>query len=91
MSLALILLASVGVIVLAERSVEHLLFAIAALFFSAAALLLIFADCDRAIMLACALAAAISAASIVKYNHSALKLVVADLPLLFAGDRKSVV
>jgi hypothetical protein len=85
MSLALILLASVGVIVLAERSVEHLLFAIAALFFSAAALLLIVADFDRAIMLACALAAAISAASIVKYNHSALKLVVADLPLLFAG------
>jgi hypothetical protein len=31
------------------------------------------------------LAAAITGASTVKYNHSALKLIVTDLPLMFAG------
>jgi hypothetical protein len=85
MILSLIFLTAVGVIMLAERSVEHLLFAIAAFCFSAAVLLLIVADFDRALLLACVLAAAITAASTIKYNHSALKLIVTDLPLLFAG------
>jgi hypothetical protein len=85
MILSLIFLAAVGVIMLAERSVEHLLFAIAAFCFSAAVLLLIVADFDRALLLACVLAAAVTAASTIKYNHSALKLIVTDLPLLFAG------
>jgi hypothetical protein len=85
MILTLIFLAAIGVIVLAERSVEHLPFAIAALSLNVAVLLFIVADFERAILLACALAAAITAASTVKYNHSALKLIVTDLPLVFAG------
>jgi hypothetical protein len=85
MILSLIFLAAVGVIVLAERSVEHLLFAIAALSLNVAVLLFIVADFDRAILLAGVLAAAITAASTIKYNHSALKLIVTDLPLVFAG------
>ena len=85
MILTLILLAAIGVIVLAERSAEHLPFAIAALSFSAAVILFIVADFDRAILLASVLAAAITAASTIKYNHSALKLIVTDLPLMFAG------
>jgi hypothetical protein len=85
MILPLILLAAIGVIVLAERSAEHLPFAIAALFFSAAAILVIVGDFDRAVLLAGVLAAAIIAASVIKYHHSALKLSVTDLPLMFAG------
>ena len=85
MTLLLILAVAVGVIWAAERSVEHLRFAIAALCFSAAVLLFTVADVGRAILLSCILAAAISAASRVKYNHSGLKLIVTDLPLVFAG------
>jgi len=85
MLLILISLAAIGVIVLAERSVEHLLFALAALCCSAAVFLLVVSDLDRAILLASVLAAAITAASTIKYNHSALKLIVTDLPLVFAG------
>lgn len=85
MILPLIFLAAIGVIVLAERSVEHLLFAIAAFCFNVAVVLFIVADFDRAILLAGVLATAITAASTIKYNHSALKLIVTDLPLVFAG------
>jgi hypothetical protein len=85
MILALILLAAIGIILLAERCVERLPFAIASFCLSAAVLLLAVADFDRAILLATLLAAAVTGASIVKYNHSALKLIVTDLPLLFAG------
>jgi hypothetical protein len=85
MILILIVLATIGTLVLAERSAEHLRFAIAAFCFSAAVFLLIVTDLDRAMLLACVLATAITAASTIKYNHSALKLVVTDLPLLFAG------
>ena len=85
MILALIILATVGVVALAERSVEHLPFAIAALAFSAASLLLVVTDLNRAILLAAVIAAAIAAASTIKHHHSALKLGVTDLPLLFAG------
>jgi hypothetical protein len=85
MILALIFLAAIGLIMLAERSIEHLLFALAAFCLSIAVLLLGVADFDRAILLAGLLAAAIAAASTIKYNHSALKLTVTDLPLLFAG------
>jgi hypothetical protein len=85
MILALIFLAAIGLIMLAERSIEHLLFALAAFCLSTAVLLLGVADFDRAILLAGLLAAAIAAASTIKYNHSALKLTVTDLPLLFAG------
>ena len=85
MILTLILLAAIGVIVLAERSAEHLPFAIATLFLSAAAISFIVGDFDRAILLAGVLAAAITAASTIKHNYSALKLIVTDLPLMFAG------
>jgi len=85
MILSLILLAAIGVILLAERSAEHLPFAIATLFLSAAAISFIVGDFDRAILLASMLAAAITAASTIKHDYSALKLVVTDLPLMFAG------
>ena len=85
MILTLILLAAIGVILLAERSAEHLPFAIATLFLSAAAISFIVGDFDRAILLACALAAAITAASTIKHDYSALKLTVTDVPLMFAG------
>jgi hypothetical protein len=85
MVLTLILLAAVGVILLAERSAEHLLFAIATLFLSAAAISFIVGDFERALLLAGLLAAAITAASTVKHDYSALKLTAADVPLMFAG------
>src|SRR5690349_3638668 len=85
MTLALILLAAIGVILLAERSAEHLPFAIATLAFSAAAISFVVGDLDRAILLAGLLAAAVTVASLIKHEYSALKLVVTDLPLLFAG------
>jgi hypothetical protein len=85
MILTLILLAAIGVIVLAERSAEHLPFAISMLSLSAAAISFIVGDFDRAILLASVLAAAITAASTIKHNYSALKLTVPDLPLMFAG------
>src|SRR6478672_4864930 len=85
MILTLILLASIGVILLAERSAEHLPFAIATLFLSAAAISFLVGDFDRAILLASALAAAVTAASTVKHDYSALKLTVTDVPLMFAG------
>jgi phosphoglycerol transferase MdoB-like AlkP superfamily enzyme len=85
MVLSLILLAAIAVILLAERSAEHLPFAIATLSFSEAAISFIVGDFERAVLLAGVLAAAITAASIIKYEYSALKLVVTDLPLMFAG------
>ena len=85
MMLALILLTAIGVIVLAERSTEHLPFAIAALSLSAAAVSFVVGDFERALLLAGVLAAAVSAASTVKHDYSALKLTVTDLPLMFAG------
>jgi hypothetical protein len=85
MILTLILLAAVGVVLVAERSIKHILLAIAALCFSTAVLLFFTADFERAIVLASILAAAVFGASIVKYRHSGLKLIVTDLPLLFAG------
>jgi hypothetical protein len=85
MILALILLAAIGFILLAERSAEHLPFAIATFFLSAAAISFVVGDLDRAILLAGVLAAAITVASTIKHEYSALKLVVTDLPLMFAG------
>ena len=85
MVLTLALLVTIGVITLSERSAEHLLFAIAAFCFNGALLLLVVADVERAVLLSCIIVATIAGASIVKYNHSALKLVVTDLPLVFAG------
>ena len=85
MALTLILVASIGAVALTERSAEHLLFAIAALLFNAALFLLFVADFERAMLLSAILAVAIAGASIVKFNHSALKLIVSDLPLAFAG------
>jgi hypothetical protein len=85
MTLTLIIVAAIAVIWLAERSVEHLGLAIAALCFSAAVLLFVVADLERAILLSSILVAAIFGASDVKYNHSGLKLTVTDLPLAFAG------
>ena len=85
MILALIIVAAIAVIWLVERSVEQLRLAIAALGFSAAALLFAVADLERAILLSSILAVAVFGASSVKYTHSGLKLTVTDLPLVFAG------
>src|ERR1700723_3512008 len=85
MTLTLITVAAVAVIWLAERSVEHLKLAIAALCLMAAMLLFVVADLERAILLSSILIAAIFGASNVKYRHSGLKLTVTDLPLAFAG------
>src|ERR1700687_2302653 len=85
MTLTLIIVAAIAVIWFAERSVEHLKLSIAALCFSAAVLLFVVADFERAILLSSILAAAIFGASNVKYDHSGLKLTVTDLPLVFAG------
>jgi len=85
MSLTPIIVVALAVIWLAERSVEHIKLAIAALCFSTAALLFVVADLERAILLSSILAAAIFGASRIKYNHSGLKLIVTDLPLAFAG------
>jgi len=85
MVLILALVAAIGAVALTERSVERLPFAIAALFFNAALLLVFVADFERAILLSGMLALAIAGISIVKFNHSALKLTVSDLPLVFAG------
>ncbi len=85
MTLTLALVAAIGVIWFAERSLEHLKLAIAGLCVSAAVLLFVMDDFGKAILLSSIVAAAISAASCVKYNHSGLKLIVTDLPLAFAG------
>src|SRR6202034_4704111 len=85
MTLTLIIVAAVAVIWLAERSVEHLKLAVAALCLIAAALLSVVADLERAILLSSILVAAIFGASNIKYRHSGLKLTVTDLPLAFAG------
>ena len=85
MTLVLALAVAAGVIWLAERSTAHLRLAIAALCFSAAALLFAVGDLARALLLSAVFAAAIYGASRVKYSHSGLKLIVPDFPLLFAG------
>ena len=85
MTLTLILVTTIGAVVLTERSVEHLLFAIAALFLNAALLLIFLADFERAILLSGMQAVAIARVSIVKFNHSAFKLTIFDFPLVFAG------
>jgi hypothetical protein len=85
MTLALMLVAAIGAVVLTERGAEHLPFAMAALFLNAALLLIFVADIERAVLLSGLLAIAIAAASIVKFKHSALKLSVADVPLMFPG------
>ena len=85
MILTLIVVVAIGIILSAERSAEHLILAIAAFCFSTAMLLLVVADLERAILLSAFLVAAIHGASSVKYRHSGLKLIVTDLPLLFAG------
>ena len=85
MTLTLIIVLAIAVIWLAERSVEHLKLAVAALCFNAAVLLFLVADFERAILLSSILVAAIFGASNLKYIHSGLKLTVTDLPLAFAG------
>jgi len=85
MVFALIIAAAIGAVALTERSGERLQFAVAALFLSAALLLLFVGDLERAILLSGLLALVIAGASMVKFNHSALKLTVSDLPLAFAG------
>ena len=64
---------------------EHLPFAIATLFLSAASISFFVGDLERAILLAGLMAAAITAASTIKHDYSALKLTAADVPLMFAG------
>lgn len=75
----------VGAVALTEGSAKHLPFAIAALLFNAALLLIFVADLDRAILLSGLLAIAIAGASTVKFDHSAIKLTISDIPLAFAG------
>jgi len=83
--------ATICAVALTERSVDHLIFAIAAFSCIAAILLLIVADLERATLLATILAAAIVGASKVKYHHSGIKLTMADLPLAFAGTAPFIV
>jgi hypothetical protein len=85
MTLTLMLVAAIAAVTLTERSAEHILFATAALCVNAALLLIVVGDLERAILLSGLLATAIAGASIVKFNHSAIKLTVTDLPLMFAG------
>ena len=85
MSLALIIVTALAVLWFAERSVEHLRLAVAALCFSTAVLLFVVTDLERAILLSSILAVGIFGASRVKYNHSGIKLIATDLPLAFAG------
>jgi hypothetical protein len=85
MILALTLVAVIGAVALTERCVAQLPFAIAALFLNAALLLIFVGDIERAILLSGLLALAIAGISIVKFDHSALKLTAPDLPLAFAG------
>ncbi len=85
MLLALTLVAVIGAVALTERSVEQLPFAIAALLLNAALLLILVGDVERAILLSGLIALAIAGASMVKFDHSARKLTVCDLPLAFAG------
>jgi hypothetical protein len=85
MSLALIIVIALAILWFAERSVEHLKLAVAALCFSTALLLFVVTDLERAILLSSILAAGIFGASRVKYDHSGIKLIVTDLPLAFAG------
>src|SRR5579863_5641686 len=85
MTLTLIIVAAIGIVWLAERSTEHFALAMAAQCCSAAVLLLVVGDLERAVLLSSFLALAVFGASSVKYTHSGRKLVVADLPLAFAG------
>lgn len=85
MILTISIAVAVGALWLAERSFAHLGFAIAALCFNAALILLVVADLERAILLSAILTIAIFGASRVKYSHSGLKLIVTDFPLMFAG------
>ena len=85
MSLALIIVAALAVLWFAERSLEQIKLAVAALCFSIAALLFVVTDLERAILLSSILAVGIFGASRAKYNHSGNKLVVTDFPLAFAG------
>lgn len=85
MTLILILVVSIAVLWLAERSLEHFGLAAAAFAICTTVLLMITADAERALVLASLLVTAIVTGSRVKYNHSGLKLIVTDLPLLFAG------
>jgi hypothetical protein len=85
MTLILVITLAAAVIWWAERSSQHLALATAGLCFVAAVLLFAVGDATRAILLASMLAAAVVGASLVKYNHSGLKLIATDLPLLFAG------
>ncbi len=85
MTIILICLLAAGVLAFAERSAKHIGYALAVQCLLVAALALIVGDLDRAILLSTLMTAAITGASMVKYDHSGLKLAVTDLPLLFAG------
>ncbi|CAN5353551.1 hypothetical protein BH11PSE4_BH11PSE4_21260 [soil metagenome] len=91
MILTISIAAAIGVLWLAERSLATTVFAAAALCFNAAIFLLLVADLERAVLLSAILAAAIWGASRIKYEHSGLKLIVTDLPLLFAGTASFMV
>jgi len=85
MILTLIVVAAIAIVWNAERSAEQLPLAMASLCFSAALVLLIVGDLERAILLSLMVVGAIHGASRIKYQHSGLKLTVSDFPLLLAG------
>ncbi|QUS41474.1 hypothetical protein RPMA_23485 [Tardiphaga alba] len=80
-----ILATTIAVIWFAERSIAQLGLALAAYGVFTTLLLIVTADIERALLLASLLVIATTLASLVKYSHSGLKLIVTDLPLLFAG------
>jgi len=85
MTLAVVCLLAVGVLAFAERSTQHIPFAVAAQGLLAAALSFVVDDLERAILLSSIVAVTITGASILKYDHSGLKLTATDLPLVAAG------
>ena len=85
MALALIGLLAFGIVMLAERSLKRIAFAFAEQCLLASVFAILLADFERAVLLSCLLTSAIAGASVVKYDHSSLKLTVTDLPLLAAG------
>ena len=86
MSLALIILIALAVLWFAERSLEHLTLAAAALCFVHRNAAVCRCDLERAILLSSIVAAAqFSEHRESKYNHSGIKLIATHLPLAFAG------
>src|SRR5581483_7945129 len=88
MVLALIIAAVIGAVALTERSVEQLPFAVAALFLSAALLLIFVGDLERAILLSGLLALAFAGAVpflILQYPRMMLGVLLGGISLVAAS------